>query len=295
MDERLFARLATRLIQEPLILASVLETRGATPRKTGARMLIGAETCEFSVGGGEAEARVVAAARELLRAGYEQSTLEIDLSGGAGAAGICGGHMQIALRRWQADDDLELAQGIAATLSAGSVAELPGFVIGFGAADAMLQPDVRLLTIGAGHCGLALYDLARHLDFELWLFDQRPGCFEGDPCPQARVLCGEPELLRQALDTPRAVFAVLLTRDFQRDLDALAVLAEAPPAFIGMMGSRRRVAQVRAALPPGAAELPITAPIGIELAAQTPHEIAVGILAQLIAERSALSTKEKAP
>ncbi len=292
MDERLFARLAARLPLEPVILASVLETRGATPRKPGARMLIGAEACEFSVGGGEAEARVVAAARELLRAGYEQSVLEIDLSGGAGAAGICGGHMRIALRRWQADDDLELAQDIAATLGAGNTAELPGFLIGLGAADALLQPDVRLLIIGAGHCGLALYDLARHLDFELWLFDQRPGCFEADPCPQARVLCGEAGLLRQALDTSRAVFAVLLTRDFQRDLDALAALAESPPAFIGMMGSRRRVAQVRAALPLGASELRITAPIGIELAAQTPHEIAVGILAQLIAQRAALPSQE---
>lgn len=292
MDERLFARLAARLPQEPLVLASVLETRGATPRKPGARMLIGAESCEFSVGGGEAEARVVAAARELLRAGHEQSTLQIDLSGGAGAAGICGGHMRIALRRWQADDDLELAQGIAATLQAGKVAELPGFLIGPGAADAELRPDVRLLIVGAGHCGWALYDLARHLDFDLWLFDQRPGCFEGDPCPQARVLCGEAGLLRQALDTPRPVFTVLLTRDFQRDLDALAVLAESPPDFIGMMGSQRRVAQVLAALPPSAAELPITAPVGIGLAAETPHEIAVGILAQLIAQRTVLPHQE---
>jgi len=288
MDERLFARLAERLPQAPLVLASVLETRGATPRKPGARMLIGADFAEFSVGGGEAEARVIQSARELLRAGVDQTFLDVDLSGGEGAAGICGGAMRIALRRWQAHEDLELAQGIADSLRAGHTAELPGFAIALGAPDAELQPDVRLLIVGAGHCGLALYDLARHLDFELWLFDQRPACFAGDPCAEARVLCGEASLLRQALDTPRKVFAVLLTRDFHRDLDALAVLAESPPAFLGMMGSRRRVAQVRAALPPAAANLPITAPVGIDLPDETPHEIAVGILAQLIVQRAAL-------
>jgi xanthine dehydrogenase accessory factor len=290
MDERLFARLAARLREEAVVMASVLDTRGATPRKSGSRMLIGERDSEFSVGGGEAEARVIDAARSLLAGGKSHAEIAIDLGGGEGAAGICGGRMRIALRRWQGEIDGALAGDIAATLASGRTATLPATAIGSAAEDARLEPDVRLLIVGAGHCGRALFELARHLDFDLWVFDRRADCFASGAFADAQVLCGAPELLRRALDTPRVVFAVLLSRDFQSDVEALTVLAEQPPAFIGMMGSRRRVAQVMQELPPAAARLPITAPVGIELGEQTPHEIAVAVLAQLVRERCARRT-----
>lgn len=286
MDERLSARLAARLASGPVVLASVLDTRGATPRKRGARMLIGPDFAEFSVGGGEAEARVLQAARALLAGNDRAGSVEIDLSGGEGAAGICGGRMRVALRCWQGPDDLRLAREVSSTLAGGLPAILPGAAIGSEAEDAQLQPDIRLLIVGAGHCGRALFELARHLDFELWVQDERSGCFENDAFAGAHALCGPAELLRQALDTPRRLYAVLLTRDFRRDLEALAVLAERPPAFLGMMGSRRRVAQVLDAAPQAARSLAITAPVGLELGEQSPHEIAVSILAQLVAIRA---------
>jgi xanthine dehydrogenase accessory factor len=286
MDERLCARLAARLASGPVVLASVLDTRGATPRKRGARMLIGPDFAELSVGGGEAEARVLLAARELLAQRGGAAAVEIDLSGGEGAAGICGGRMRIALRRWQGEDDLRLARGLSSTLQGGKPAILPGASIGNEAEDARLLPDIRLLIVGAGHCGRALFELARFLDFDLWVQDERPACFEDEVFAGARVLCGPAELLRQALDTPRRLYAVLLTRDFRRDLEALAVLAERPPAFLGMMGSRRRVAQVLEAAPEAAHGLAITAPVGLDLGEQSPHEIAVSILAQLVAIRA---------
>jgi xanthine dehydrogenase accessory factor len=285
MDERLFARLSAWLQQGPVVLASVLDTRGATPRKTGSRMLISGDDTEFSVGGGEAEARVILAARALLAGAEAQGKISIDLSGGEGAAGICGGHMRIALRCWRDEADRALARDLAATLATGRPATLPASAIGCEAQDARLQPDARLLIVGAGHCGLALFELARHLDFDLWVFDRRPQCFASGAFDGAQVLCGAPELLLTALDTPRSVYAVLLSRDYQCDIDALAVLAQAPPAFIGMMGSRRRVAQVLASLPAAAAALPITAPVGIDIGEETPHEIAVAILAQLVQRR----------
>ncbi|PIX60981.1 MAG: xanthine dehydrogenase, partial [Lysobacterales bacterium CG_4_10_14_3_um_filter_64_11] len=68
-DERLFAQLAATLHREAAVLASVLHTRGATPRKRGARMLIAAGHCALSIGGGLAEVRVVGAARALLLSG----------------------------------------------------------------------------------------------------------------------------------------------------------------------------------------------------------------------------------
>uniref|UniRef100_UPI0021475E41 XdhC family protein n=1 Tax=Tahibacter caeni TaxID=1453545 RepID=UPI0021475E41 len=95
MDEALFAQLAARLAREAVVVASVVETVGATPRKRGARMLVGADTTAFSIGGGLAEARAIGAARALLAGGDAAATIEIDLGGGPGAAGICGGRMRL--------------------------------------------------------------------------------------------------------------------------------------------------------------------------------------------------------
>jgi xanthine dehydrogenase accessory factor len=70
----------------------------------------------------------------------------------------------------------------------------------------------------------------------------------------------------------------------------LRVLAERPPEFIGMMGSRRRIAEVLRELPAEHRErlTMLQAPVGVDIGAQTPHEIAVSILAQLIARRAAV-------
>ena len=149
-----------------------------------------------------------------------------------------------------------------------------------------MRPDARLLVAGGGHCGEALHRLARELDFDVWVHDARADCFDGGRFTGATVLCGGAALLARALDTARPVFAVLLNRDFGADVAALGVLATRPPAFVGMMGSQRRIAQVRAALPELAALLErVHAPVGLDIDAQTPAEIAVSILAQLVAQR----------
>jgi xanthine dehydrogenase accessory factor len=229
----------------------VVETRGAVPRERGAKMLIGADWTQFSVGGGAAEARVILAARAMRE---DRDEVALDLSGGAGAQGVCGGSMRVALERWT---DVARARAIAAELAAGRRVEA-------------LEPNVRLLIVGGGHCGAALSELARFLDFHLVVYDPRPELSAA-------------ATLAEALETPRRVYSVLLNRDYEADVAALRVLATRPPRFTGMMGSRRRIATVRAALPEHSGWIEtIVAPVGIELDAQTPHEIAVSILAQLI-------------
>ena len=92
--------------------------------------------------------------------------------------------------------------------------------------------------------------------------------------------------MRPALDCERPVYAVLLNRDYPSDIATLAVLCQRPPRFVGMMGSQRRIAEVARALPALRERLPgLQAPVGLAIGAETPHEIAVSILAQLVAER----------
>jgi xanthine dehydrogenase accessory factor len=279
MDERLFAQLAQRLRHEPVVVVTVVETLGATPRKHGARMLVGEHDTAFSIGGGLAEARTIVAARALLATG--SSTAEdfaIDLGGGAGAAGICGGRMQLALRRWSGAADRATAENAAAKLAVGHRVALAA------PDDAVpLLPNPRLLVVGAGHCGAALCEAARLLDFDIAVFDTRADCFAGDAFAGASTHHGDYAQLGVALDTPREVYAVLLNRDFAADIASLRELCRRPPAFLGMMGSRRRIREVLDALPDQADALArLQAPVGLDIAAETPQEIAVSILAQLV-------------
>lgn len=284
MDERLFAQLAQRLPREPVVVVTVVETAGATPRKRGARMLVTAHDTAFSIGGGLAEARTIAAARATLAAGTPAPEhLTVDLGGGADAAGICGGRMQLALRRWSGADDCARAATAAAELAAGRPWQLPP-----PDAAVPLLPNPRLLVIGAGHCGAALCEAARLLDFDIAVFDTRSDCLASGAFSDALTHHGDYALLAVALDTPREVYAVLLNRDFAADIASLRELCRRPPAFIGMMGSRRRIRQVVDALPEHADTLArLQAPVGIGIAAETPQEIAVSILAQLVQARRA--------
>jgi len=296
VTERLFTRLAALLRDRPIVLASVLDTRGATPRKPGARMLIDATHTEFSVGGGMAEARVVDAARALLGSADDSCIVDIELNGQPGAAGVCGGHMRIGLRRWTVSDQATAAR-IRDALAAGDVGRLPANMSGAvsgdpgPANDALLQPDTRLLVIGGGHCGAALCELASTLDFDIHAQDERRDCFNESAYRGVHCHAGDVSLLMPLLDTGRRVFAVLLNRDYPSDVRTLRVLAERPPEFIGMMGSRRRIAEVLRELPDAQRERlsMLQAPVGLDIGAQTPHEIAVSILAQLIARRAAWS------
>ena len=286
MSERFWRQLGDWLEQEPVILASVLAARGATPRRVGSRMLIAAERTGFSIGGGLAEARVIAAARELLRTGEAAGSLIIDLSGRVDSAGICGGEMRIGLCRLAGVSARQQIVELVDRLQQGRRARLPASLSAATGED-WLEPDPRLLICGAGHCGLALYALCRSLDFDLWLQDSRPECFIGGAFAQATCLCGGPELLARAWEQERAVYAVLLSRDFHTDLAVLKAIAERPLGYLGMMGSQRRIAEVGKRLAADGVCLPeLRAPVGIEIDAETPAEIAVSIAAELIAVRN---------
>jgi len=275
MNERLFATLAARLHAAPVVMASVIDARGATPRSTGSRMLIGTAFTAFSVGGGMAEARVIKVARTLLHSYQEKAEIEIDLSGRQGADGICGGAMVVRLKRFMPHEQA-LVEAQAQALARGARARLDG---------EPFEPNERLLIIGAGHCGSALAELARPLDFEIRFFDDEPGRLHAwaHDAPPEKIAS-----LDAAFSTEREVYVVLLNRDFAADVLALRALKEHCPSFIGMMGSRKRIQAVSMALNDSPDLLArLVAPVGLDIQAETPHEIAISILAQLIKRRRA--------
>ncbi len=286
MDERLFSTLARWLADQPVVLASVASTQGATPRKLASRMLIRVDGIEGSVGGGLAEARVISRAREMLDAEVDSATLEIDLGGGIGSAGVCGGRMAMALRRWSSAADCERVEQIARKLSEGWRVLLDAEMLGGDVVPQQAIPNVRLLILGAGHCSAALSAFAHLLDFDIHVFDSRAEILLSQSFAHATVHEGLADLRVQLDSGERDVQAVLLNRNFEADVAALRLLCKKPPRFLGMLGSQRRVAEVRRALPDLQHELrDLVAPIGLQIGAETPQEIAISILAQLIEHR----------
>ena len=151
----------------------------------------------------------------------------------------------------------------------------------------------RLILCGGGHVSLEVAHIAQRLEFELIVIDDRPEFANSERFPMAsQVLC---QSFLQALDqlgSRESDYYVILTRGHAFDKECLAHVLRGACAYVGMIGSRVKVAAVRKALlaegfAPEALD-GVHAPIGLPLGGQTPAEIAVSICAQLVAERARL-------
>ena len=236
MDEQVFSCLAEWLgAGHYVVLASVLDTQGATPRERRSRMLIATERLAFSVGGGAMEGRVIDAARHMLAHGENHRQMHIELTGRADAAGVCGGTMRLALRRWQASEHAA-ALTLAESLQQGRCVQLTGEFLGDLETTHTLYPVPRLLIIGGGHCGHALAEIASHLAFDVWVADARSTCFTDQRYPVGtHCISADPKALQPAANTARDTYLVLLNRDYPTDVASLEALAGTPNVFLGMM------------------------------------------------------------
>ncbi|MBI5303443.1 MAG: XdhC family protein [Chloroflexi bacterium] len=231
-------------------LATVVKTRGASPREPGAKMLVYPDG-KFvgTIGGGEMELRVIAEARVAIREGKARC-LDLDLQNHAGG---------------NLDDER-------------------------GEMDVFIEPLTHALTlviVGAGHVGAAVAALARSLGFYIVVLDDRPEFVtpEKFPCADERI-AGDLVQKIAALDLTPQTYVVLVTRAHALDPALLGALVEKDVAYIGMLGSDRRAQTAKNALKQrgvsDAALARVHAPIGIEINAETPQEIAVSIMAEII-------------
>jgi xanthine dehydrogenase accessory factor len=154
-----------------------------------------------------------------------------------------------------------------------------------------LIPKPVLLVVGGGHVGQAVAAQAASLGFEIVLIDDRPGF--ADPAlfpPGVQTRCGDVAREVAAFPVQSDTFIVLVTRGHQHDTAALRACIRRPAAYVGMIGSRRKVPLVRRQfLEEGWATADefdrVYAPIGLDLGAVTVPEIAASIAAQIVAVR----------
>ena len=153
-----------------------------------------------------------------------------------------------------------------------------------------LAPQPELIIVGAGHIALQLARMGALLDFEVVVVDDRGAYANRERFPEAdHILVGPIEQILRARTVGPASYVVLVTRGHQHDEAALKAVIGSGAAYIGMIGSRRRIREIFRHLEQAGVRQDlfsrVHAPIGLRIDAETPAEIAVAIAAELVKAR----------
>jgi xanthine dehydrogenase accessory factor len=153
-----------------------------------------------------------------------------------------------------------------------------------------LDPAPSLYVAGAGHVSRLLAEVAGRVGFRVTVLDDREKFASRERFPDATdVVVHSVAPWLAAADLPPTAFVVVVTRGHTHDLEAMQALANRPLRYVGMIGSRAKVARIMEALrESGAASAwlaAVRAPIGLAIGAVTPEEIALSIVAELVAVR----------
>jgi len=152
-------------------------------------------------------------------------------------------------------------------------------------------PRVRLVIVGAGHVGQAVAALASQVDFDVWVIDDRAQYANPERFPGAqRLLVGPIEEVLGSLEVTTHTYALIVTRGHGHDQEALYHLAPTRASYVGLIGSRRKIKLILENL--REMDIPeedlsrVSAPVGLDIGSQTVPEIAISIVAELIARRN---------
>ncbi|MFZ3129964.1 MAG: XdhC family protein [Desulfosporosinus sp.] len=146
---------------------------------------------------------------------------------------------------------------------------------------------VQLLILGAGHIALPLATMAKIIGYEVTVVDDRPFYANSARFPTAdTIICDDFERVLDAINISPQTFVVIITRGHRYDKVCLEKVINQPAAYIGMIGSRKRAKALLAELEeegvPKKLLQKLYSPIGLKIGAETPEEIAVSILSELI-------------
>jgi xanthine dehydrogenase accessory factor len=280
---------------EPLAVCALVRTSGSTPQKAGAIMLVLADGKTIgTIGGGCVEAEVRTRALQQIIDGTDR-LMSFDLNHDLGWDDglVCGGVMDVAVQviataasassYRQARDRLAIGEAVRLRIS---VPDNHQQLIHF---ELPIEPAPRLVIAGAGHVGEALAAVARQMDFAVTVIDDRPDYASPSRFPDTEVLIGPVETELAKLTINHQTYVVIVTRGHRRDALALAAVVRSDAKYVGLIGSKRKIVRIFADLSeqgvPAEQLRRVHAPIGLNIGAVTPAEIAVSIAAELIAVR----------
>jgi xanthine dehydrogenase accessory factor len=282
---------------ERLAVCTVVRTRGSTPQKTGAVMVVLPDGQTLgTIGGGCVEAEVRTRALQQLESDANGSlfSFKLDHDLGWDDGLVCGGVMDVAVEVIDASASALPYRAARELLAAGREAAvtvtLPDESGTPQTFTRTLDPRPTLVIAGAGHVGGALADIAAQAGFDVAVIDDRPDFVTVERFPNVKQrIVGEIETeLARYVITPHT-YVVIVTRGHRRDGRALGAVCRSKARYVGLIGSKRKIVTIfqdlrRQGVPREQLER-VRAPIGLDLGAVTPAEIAVSIAAELIAVR----------
>ena len=232
-------------------IATIVECRGSSPQKQGAKMLVRDDGSTMgTLGGGCLEADVVQGALMSLKNG-EPLTLPFELTEREGGL-VCGGTVLVYIE------------------------------------PLLLEP--RLIVLGAGHVGKTLAKLARFTGFRVSVVDDREEFANQENIPDAHeLMVADFGRAFENIPVETGTFIVVATRGHNHDLDAVKAALRTNASYVGLLGSRRKKALLNKALEesgfPQKDINRVIIPVGMDIGSVTPEEIAVSIMAQIIMKR----------
>lgn len=235
----------------PFVLCTVTASHGSTPQKPGSRLVVlGDGSLRGTIGGGAIEQQVIDAALALLKdPGAQTRTLETHLTHDLGMC--CGGKMTVFLEKHSA--------------------------------------PASLVIFGAGHVAKELAALAHHVGFQVTVVDERAEWLNAERFPHATRRLEQPDVVAKSLADSEHLHCCVATHDHPLDQACVEALVKKQLAYLGVIGSQRKALRFRQRLEAAgftAAEVArFESPMGLEIDALTPAEIAVSIVARLIAVR----------
>jgi len=232
------------------VLATIISSKGSAPRKPGAKMLIKEDgTFTGTIGGGGAEKEVLEKAKQIMKSGKTE-ILHFDMSGsGREAAMICGGQIEVFLEP--------------------------------------IPHRETLFLFGAGHIAQSTAAIGKMMGFRIVVVDPRPDYNNRERFPQADVLVVKD--YKDAFGELQVTYndyIIIYTPGHILDEECLTFAVSTDAKYIGMIGSKKKALEVKKRVEEKGANPEqikrVHSPVGIEIGAETPEEIAISILAEII-------------
>lgn len=239
-------------MRNPAVLVTVISAKGSVPREAGAKMIVQpGGVIHGTIGGGTVEKMVIDAALQTLKSGKSRIVKhDLDDKQGADTGMVCGGNMEFFMEP----------------------------LLGSG----------RLYIFGGGHIAQALSQLADLTDWSYAVIDDREEFCNVQRFPNAEELAVQhPAVFAESLLLSDKDFVVVITRGHEHDYEIVRQILRKPSAYLGMIGSKvkRREIFGRLQESDGFSEedlQKIHSPIGLDIKAETPQEIALSIMAELV-------------
>ena len=243
-----------RRLGQKCALATIVQVNGSIPSYESAKLLVREDGSMLgTIGGGCVEAEVWQAAREVMEEEKPRSlTFNLNNNPKYDTGLVCGGTLEIFIEP--------------------------------------VLPPALLYIFGAGHVAYNLYKVATVAGFEVVVIDDRESYANRERFPDAREVIAEDfEAVTARIAVPESSYIVIVTRGHRDDMRVLRWAVNANARYLGMIGSKRKTISIYKELEkegiPAEKFANVHAPVGLEIGAVTPEEIAVAIVAEMIAER----------